>query len=370
MIDEFMCTCDFVRRIPVVLLSQSIAPPAHRPADRQQFTDLLQTIAAGGTDADQVARAELRHGLQQQPKTIPAQYFYDARGSQLFEQICDLPEYYLTRTETAIFDAYADQLAHITGPCEIIELGSGSSTKTRLLLDAYARLRPHEALHYGPIDVSPSILEISAQQLLQDYPTLQIHSYVSTYDLALRHLPPTSAPSRLICFIGSSLGNFAPNDCDRLLGQISAALQPGEFFLLGIDLRKPQAILEAAYDDAQGVTAAFNLNMLQHLNDRFAADFDLHQFEHVARYNPIAHQIEMHLRSRQTQTVQLAALDLTLEFTEGETILSEISRKFDPGEMQMLLQAQGLDVQQIWTDAQAWFGVILCQKGAGSSIEK
>jgi L-histidine Nalpha-methyltransferase len=356
----------------MVLLSQSIAHPTGlkttRHRDRQQFTDLLQS--APSPDAAQAALAELRHGLAQQPKTIPAQYFYDARGSQLFEQICDLPEYYLTRTETAIFAAYADQLAHITGPCEIVELGSGSSTKTRLLLDAYARLRPHEALHYGPIDVSPSILEISAQELLQDYPQLQIHSYVSTYALALSHLPPTPAPSRLICFIGSSLGNFAPADCDRLLGQISAALQPGEFFLLGIDLRKPQAILEAAYDDAQGVTAAFNLNMLQHLNDRFAADFDLHQFEHVARYNPIAHQIEMHLRSRQTQTVRLAALDLTLEFTEGETILSEISRKFDPAEMQMLLQTQGLDVQQIWTDAQAWFGVILCQKGAASSFTK
>jgi L-histidine Nalpha-methyltransferase len=356
----------------MVLLSQSIAHPTGlkttRHRDRQQFTDLLQS--APSPDAAQAALAELRHGLAQQPKTIPAQYFYDARGSQLFEQICDLPEYYLTRTETAIFAAYADQLAHITGPCEIVELGSGSSTKTRLLLDAYARLRPHEALHYGPIDVSPSILEISAQELLQDYPQLQIHSYVSTYALALSHLPPTPAPSRLICFIGSSLGNFAPDDCDRLLGQISAALQPGEFFLLGIDLRKPQAILEAAYDDAQGVTAAFNLNMLQHLNDRFAADFDLHQFEHVARYNPIAHQIEMHLRSRQTQTVRLAALDLTLEFTEGETILSEISRKFDPAEMQMLLQTQGLDVQQIWTDAQAWFGVILCQKGAASSFTK
>jgi L-histidine Nalpha-methyltransferase len=350
----------------VVLRSKSIAhPAAHsigRHRDRQQFTDLLQTIAPQGTDADQAARDELRYGLQQQPKTIPAQYFYDERGSQLFEQICDLPEYYLTRTETAIFADCADQLAHITGPCEILELGSGSSTKTRLLLDAYARLRPKEPLHYGPIDVSPTILELSAQALLQDYPQLQIHSYVSTYELALSQLRPTTAPSRLICFIGSSLGNFAPADCDRLLGQISAALQPGEFFLLGIDLRKPQAILEAAYDDAQGVTAAFNLNMLQHLNDRFGGDFDLAQFEHVALYNPIAHQIEMHLRSRQTQTVQLTALDLTLEFAEGETILSEISRKFDPTAMQMLLQAQGLDVQQMWTDAQNWFGVILCQK--------
>jgi L-histidine Nalpha-methyltransferase len=356
---------------PVVLLSASILAKPTPIADAQssiadhrlRVEYLIDPTALAQSDSD--AGSEVRQGLQQQPKTIPAQYFYDERGSQLFEQICELPEYYLTRTETAIFQACADQLAQITGPCEIIELGSGSSTKTRLLLDAYQRLTDRTpnvpALQYGPIDVSPSILELSAQQLLQDYPKLQIQARVSTYELALQQLSPTTAPSRLICFIGSSLGNFAPDGCDRLLGQVSAALQPGEFFLLGIDLRKSKAILEAAYDDAQGVTAAFNRNLLQHLNNRFDGDFDLAQFEHVALYNPIAHQIEMHLRSRQTQTVNLAALDLTLNFTEGETILSEISRKFDRAEMQQILQAQGLAVQQIWTDPQDWFAVILCQ---------
>ncbi len=349
----------------MVLASASIAlkPTINLMSDRLRVEYLIDPTAL--SPADSTAANEVRQGLQQQPKTIPAQYFYDARGSQLFEQICELPEYYLTRTETAIFQACADQLAQITGPCEIIELGSGSSTKTRLLLDAYQRLTDRTpnlpALQYSPIDVSPSILELSAQQLLQDYPKLQIQARVSTYELALQQLPPTTAPSRLICFIGSSLGNFAPEGCDRLLSQVSAALQPGEFFLLGIDLRKPQTILEAAYDDAQGVTAAFNLNMLQHLNDRFGGDFHLAQFEHVALYNPIAHQIEMHLRSRQSQTVQLAALDLTLNFTAGETILSEISRKFDRTEMQQTLQSQGLAVQQIWTDPQDWFAVILCQ---------
>jgi L-histidine Nalpha-methyltransferase len=345
----------------VVLLSASIAATLMPAAIDQRLRVEYLTDPTALAPSDSAAGNEVRQGLQQQPKTIPAQYFYDERGSQLFEQICELPEYYLTRTETAIFQACADPLAQITGPCEIIELGSGSSTKTRLLLDAYTRLRTQEPLQYGPIDVSPTILELSARELLQDYPKLQIQARVSTYELALAQLPPTTAPSRLICFIGSSLGNFAPDGCDRLLGQVSAALQPGEFFLLGIDLRKPQAILEAAYDDAQGVTAAFNLNMLQHLNDRFDGDFDLAQFEHVALYNPIAHQIEMHLRSRQAQTVQLAALDLTLNFTEGETILSEISRKFDRAEMQQILQAHGLAVQQIWTDPQDWFAVILCQ---------
>jgi L-histidine Nalpha-methyltransferase len=308
---------------------------------------------------------DLIQGLQQTPKTIPARYFYDERGSQLFEQICDLPEYYLTRTETAIFQTCAAELACITGPCDLIELGSGSSTKTRLLLDAYEHLPRTTEWRYGPIDVSPTILTLSAEALLQAYPTLQIEGRIGTYDQALDDLQRHHQPGqkRLIAFIGSSLGNFDPEGCDRLLGQISQALQLGEYFLLGVDLRKSVALLEAAYDDAQGVTAAFNLNMLQHLNDRYGSNFDLTQFEHLARYNPIAHQIEMHLRSRSDQTVRIPALGLTLEFTAGETILSEISRKFDLTEIQTQLAQHQLLPQQTWTDDRQWFGVMLCRKG-------
>ncbi|NJN48852.1 MAG: L-histidine N(alpha)-methyltransferase [Alkalinema sp. RL_2_19] len=317
------------------------------------------------SQSEQDPQGDLYQGLTQQPKTIPARYFYDERGSQLFEQICDLPEYYLTRTETAIFQACADELAQITGPCEIVELGSGSSTKTRLLLDAYDRLNLQKqlrSLRYIPIDVSPSILELSATQLLQDYDHLQIQGLVSTYDRALAQLPESHSTNRLICFIGSSLGNFSPAGCDELLGQVSTALAPGEFFLLGVDLRKDAAILEAAYNDAQGITAAFNLNMLQHLNDRFEGNFDLDQFTHMAHYNQTDDQIEMHLRSLKVQTVNLQAIDLTIDFTANETILSEISRKFDPDILQVKLERQCLNVQQIWTDPQNWFGVFLCQK--------
>lgn len=331
--------------------------------ERLQLEYLISPLAL--SESEQAPGSVLRQGLNQQPKTIPAQYFYDERGSQLFEQICDLPEYYLTRTETAILQSCAVDLANCTGPCEMIELGSGSSTKTRLLLDAYQQLHAAQSvarLKYCPIDVSPSILQLSAQQLLQDYPQLQIHALVSTYDLALNHLRPTTAPSRLISFIGSSLGNFSPAGCDRFLQQVSTALKAGEFFLLGIDRRKSTDILEAAYNDVQGVTAAFNLNMLQHLNRRFDGNFDLDQFEHVAFYNATEHQIEMHLRSRCHQTVHLRAIDCTLEFLPDETILSEISRKFDLEEMQLRLQQQGLIVQRIWTDPQDWFGVILCQR--------
>ena len=300
-------------------------------------------------------------GLKQTPKTLPPKYFYDDRGSQLFEQICELPEYYLTRTETAILQECASEIASITGACEIVELGSGSSTKTRILLDAYNNLaRP---LRYLPIDVSAGILESSARQLLLDYPSISVRGLVSTYELALQQLPPAQLKSRMICFIGSTLGNLTPKECDRFFAHIANALQPGEYFLLGIDLQKPKHLLEAAYNDSQSVTAQFNLNMLDHLNWRFKGNFDPNQFEHQAFYNESQSQIEIYLRSKKAQTVELRALDLTVEFETGETILTEISRKFDLNVMRRELGARGLLPVQAWTDPNHWFGLLLCQMG-------
>ena len=298
-------------------------------------------------------------GLTQFPKSLPARYFYDDYGSDLFEQICELPEYYLTRTETAILQDYAREIAQMTGPCELVELGSGSSTKTRILLDAYNQLG--YPLRYLPIDVSAGILESSARQLLVDYPSLQAHAIVSTYELALKQLIPTQLPSRMICFIGSTLGNLSPQECNLFFSEITAALHRGEYFLLGIDLQKPKHLLEAAYNDSQGVTAAFNLNVLNHLNRRFEGNFDITQFEHRAFYNESQHQIEMHLHSLRSQTVQLHALDLTVEFEPGETILTEISRKFALNTIQQELQQRGLKPVQVWTDSKQWFGLLLCQ---------
>jgi dimethylhistidine N-methyltransferase len=326
--------------------------------DRLRIDHLISPIQP--SEAELHPGSDVVQGLGQTPKTLPPRYFYDDRGSQLFEQICELPEYYLTRTETGILNQCATQIATLTGSCELIELGSGSSTKTRLLLDAYQQT-DHDLL-YCPIDVSAGILEHSAERLMLDYPTLQVHGLVGTYELALQNLPPRELPSRMIGFIGSTLGNLDPQQCDRFLGQIAAALHGGEFFLLGIDLRKPKAQLEAAYNDSQGVTAAFNLNMLRHLNRRFEGDFDLSQFEHIAAYNESAHQIEMHLRSLRAQIVHLKALNLTIEFATQETILSEISRKFDLDEMQDLLQSKGLNPVQVWTDERQWFGLLLCQR--------
>ncbi len=318
---------------------------------------------------EQVAQAEgadVIAGLQCVPKVLPSKYFYDDRGSQLFDQICRLPEYYLTRTEAHILKTYAPAIAEITGACELVELGSGSATKTRLLLDAYRdRSQP---LHYLPIDVSGGALKQSSLALLQDYPTLSIDGLIGTYEVALAQLPPATLPSRMLCFLGSTLGNLSPAQCNALFAQIRQALQPGEFFLLGVDLQKSQQQLELAYNDRQGVTAAFNLNLLRHLNWRFQGNFELDQFRHHAFYNDRLHQIEMHLQSLSDQVVSLAALEFSGLLKRSEMIRTEISRKFDLAALRSQLEQLPADpsqkvfrVKETWVDQRIWFGLMLCQ---------
>ncbi len=299
-------------------------------------------------------------GLRRSPKSLPAHYFYDHDGSQLFEEICGLPEYYPTRTETAILATVADTIATTTGPCDLIELGSGSSTKTRLLLDAYRH--HHYPLRYLPVDVSDRLLEDSARSILADYAQITVYGLISTYALALAELPPCDFPRRLIIFLGSSLGNFTPAQVEEFFQQVYNALEPGDYFLLGVDLEKPTQILEAAYNDAQGVTAAFNLNCLQHLNWRFDGNFNLEKFRHDAHFNADLSQIEMHLVSQVSQDVTLKKLDLSVHFDSGERLLTEISRKFKPMAIANDLSRHGLTPQQTWTDSQQWFGLILCQR--------
>ncbi len=337
--------------------SETAVGTTHSNLHRFSIERLVDAIAPLGAEVD--TGEDVIRGLSQTPKSLPTRYFYDDRGSVLFEQICELPEYYPTRTEASILHRYAGEIAQTTGSCELVELGSGSSTKTRLLLDAYQDLYP--SLRYVPIDVSAGILESSAQQLLSDYPSLHVRALVSTYELALQRLTPTPLPSRTILFLGSTLGNLTPQECDVFFSQITDALEVGEYFLLGVDLQKPKHLLEAAYNDSQGVTAQFNLNMLAHLNRRFRGNFNLQQFEHWAFYNEQFNQIEMRLRSLPAQKVQLEALNLTVEFAAGETILTEISRKFDLDVLQKELQAKGLKPLQVWTDSRQWFGLILCQ---------
>ncbi|NMG08349.1 L-histidine N(alpha)-methyltransferase [Brasilonema sp. UFV-L1] len=298
-------------------------------------------------------------GLSQNPKSLPPKYFYDENGSKLFEQICQLPEYYPTRTEAWILSQYADEIAQITGSCELVELGSGSSTKTRILLDTYQKIA--DSSRYIPIDISGGILKTSVLQLQQEYPDFSIQGLLGTYEQALAHLKSNSSQTRMIFFLGSSIGNFTLQESNRFFSQIAHALKPGDYFLLGIDLQKAKEILEAAYNDSQGVTAAFNLNMLSHLNWRFQGDFNLNFFTHQAIYNEAENQIEMYLHCQENHWVSLDILNFKVSFQAGESILTEISRKFDLAIIQKQLEAQGLKPLKTWTDSQKWFGLILCQ---------
>ncbi len=299
-------------------------------------------------------------GLTQAPKSLPPKYFYDHIGSEIFEKICDLPEYYLTRTESAIFNRYAPEIAQLTGACELVELGSGSATKTRILLNAYQM--QDLPLRYLPVDVSGTMLEDSSRRLLFDYPSLSIHGLISTYEPALQALPATILPNRMVMFIGSTLGNLSPDSCEQFLQQVSGALSPGQYFLLGVDLQKDIDIVEAAYNDAQDLTAVFNLNILQHLNVRYGGNFCLADFRHKAPYNPDEHRIEMYLESQTDQTVTLEQLNLSVQFAQGERLLTEISRKFDAILMGQQLARHGLNVLKTFTDERQWFGLFLAQK--------
>ncbi|PSB15681.1 L-histidine N(alpha)-methyltransferase [Phormidesmis priestleyi ULC007] len=304
---------------------------------------------------------DLIAGLKQTPKTLPCRYLYDDRGSALFEKICDLPEYYPTRTEQAILEQNASAIAQMTGSCELIELGSGSSRKTHLLLEAYSQT--DQSLSYCPVDVSTGLLRTTALQLLHHYPTLQVCGLAGTYEQALAQLPPATR-RRMLIFLGSTLGNLNPQDCDRFLTQVQSALQPGDFFLVGVDLQKDVDLIETAYNDAQGVTAAFNLNALKHLNQQFEGNFRLNQFAHWAFYNPVDHQIEMHLFNLRPQFIFLRTLNFAIELQIGETIRTEISRKFYLPTLISTLERHDLRSLQVWTDPNRWFALLLCQRQA------
>ncbi|MEY2832261.1 MAG: hypothetical protein RLZZ574_1519 [Cyanobacteriota bacterium] len=334
--------------------SQSAKNSQDSRAARLKIDYLLDFKAVEKDDIQDVI-----NGLNQKQKSLPAHYFYDSKGSQLFEKICHLEEYYPTRTEASILQQYATEIVNQTQAVELVELGSGSSTKTRYLFDAYQEL--NTPLYYIPVDVSDSILKESADKLLADYPQLKIQGKVATYSQALKQLKNSFLGKRIIIFLGSSIGNFNSPKCDRFINQVTSALNPGDYFLLGIDLQKPVAILEAAYNDSQGVTAAFNLNMLQHLNHRFAGNFNLDLFKHQAIYNQTEHQIEMYLISQQEQTVTLANLNLTIELKKSEKILTEISRKFNLEKMAKYLSDRNLNLIKTYTDAQQWFGLLLVQ---------
>jgi L-histidine Nalpha-methyltransferase len=299
---------------------------------------------------------DARRGLTAMPKTLPAKYFYDARGSELFEEITRLPEYYPTRTEEAILTRHAAAVVAAAGrPDTLVELGSGSSTKTRLLLDALAttgRLR-----RYVPVDVSASALEGALSTLAGAYPALELHGVVADFETHLDRLPP--ADGRLIAFLGSTIGNLDPAERARFFRSLRAGLVPGDAFLLGVDLVKEESRLVAAYDDAAGVTADFNRNVLRVLNASLGADFRPERFDHVARWNAAAEWMEMALRAQEAMTVTLPDLDLQIAFAAEEEIRTEISAKFRRPGLTTELAAAGFRLTSWWTDPDDDFGLAL-----------
>lgn len=292
---------------------------------------------------------EVRAGLTATPKTLPPKYFYDALGSYLFEAICQLPEYYLTRAETEIFQRHAAEIVTaLPTLTSIAEFGSGSAVKSRYLIAAL--LQQQAELHYQPIDISPDILMQSAAELLKNHAGLSITGYVCDYLQRFPLIERRADGRVLVLFLGSNIGNYTTAEARALLRRMRAALQPGDGLLLGADLRKASAILEAAYDDALGVTAAFNLNVLLRINQQLGANFNLRQFAHRAVFNDAQSRIEIYAVSRCTQTVKLSALDLEITFQAGETIHTENSHKFDAEQLASLAEASGFAPAQTWLD--------------------
>jgi L-histidine N-alpha-methyltransferase len=302
-------------------------------------------------------RKDAYTGLTATPKWLPPKWFYDGIGSELFEMITELPEYYPARAERAILARNADQIPAISGAHTLVELGSGSSAKTRLLLDALASggtLR-----RYVPVDVSESALTAAGARLGQRYPSLAVRAIVADFERDLAQLPLMPVRPQLIAFLGSTIGNMLPGQRARFLARLRAILRPGDTLLLGTDLVKDPATLIAAYDDPAGVTADFNKNVLTVLNRELWASFDLTTFDHVAVWDPYREWIEMRLRSTRAQTVDLPFLGLTIEFSDGEEIRTEISAKFRRDGITAELAAAGLTLQQWWTDPDGLYGVSL-----------
>ncbi|MGY2078579.1 L-histidine N(alpha)-methyltransferase [Modestobacter sp. SYSU DS0657] len=309
----------------------------------------------GPVDTGAALRADALAGLTSTPRTLPPRWFYDERGSELFDEITRLPEYYPTRTERALLADHAGEIATATGADTLVELGSGTSEKTRLLLDALARAGTLR--RFVPVDVDPSVLRAAGTALAAERPGLAVDAVVADFTTGLAELPRQGR--RLVAFLGSTIGNLEPADRAAFLRALAATLQPGDAFLLGTDLVKDPDRLVRAYDDATGVTAAFNRNVLAVLDRELGADFDLDAFAHVAVWDAEREWIEMRLRSVRDQVVRVAALDLEVPFVAGEELRTEISAKFRRERVESELTAAGLRVTHWWTDPAGDFALSL-----------
>lgn len=320
-----------------------------------QSTPRLQLRKLKFTRGNTIAE-DVRQGLFAEPRTLPAKYFYDERGSLLFDRICEVPEYYPTRTEDALLRRFAGEIIRQTNPQTIFELGSGASRKTVHLLDACEQSDCYS--NYQPLDVCEEILLHAGTRLTRNYEWLDIEALVGDYTAGLSYIDSRPGP-RLYVFLGGSLGNFTHQEALSFLCRAHDSMSPGDFLLLGVDRVKDREVLHAAYNDAEGVTEQFNLNMLSVLNRELDAGFELDRFEHRAFFNEHDSQIEMHLVSTVDQKVAIGALGVDVELARDESIRTEISRKFTPESLEALVSAAGFRVHQHYEPENGFFSLVL-----------
>lgn len=327
-------------------------PPA-TSSHRMQRSGLVSHM--GPDDLAEQLRNDAFQGLSSGAKAIPSKWFYDEHGSKLFDQITRLPEYYLTRSEREILAARASAIARHTAADTLVELGSGTSEKTCLLIDAFRSTG--QLRRFVPFDVDPDTLRFAATKLLRSYPEIEVCGIAGDFE---RHLNAICQPGRtMVIFLGSTLGNLDPAQRALLLDQLAGSLKPGDSFLLGVDLVKDVDVIEAAYNDPAGISAAFNLNILRVLNRRLEGNFNVAQFEHVAKFDSTRELMSMWLRSTTHQSAYLRAIDLRVDFEEGELLHTEISSKFRKEGIEGELRQSGFEPSRWWTDAHGNFALSL-----------
>jgi len=326
-----------------------------KPTDRPASQDTIDL----DTDDPVVEFAqEVEAGLSERPMSLPCRFLYDQRGSELFEEICKLPEYYLTRTEASILEENSSKIRELTGHVSLIELGSGTSVKTDHLLTAYGN--GDTKVRYIPVDVSESAIQVAAKSIEAKHPNVDVDGIVGTYESAFPLFRQYS-PS-MVVFLGSTIGNFRKVGSEQFWGQIEGSLDSEDFFLLGADLVKDPDVLEAAYNDEAGVTAKFMKNMFARINRELGADIDLDQIEHVAEYNREQQQVELSAKFTSDQEVVIEPLDRSVFLSEGDTVLLEVSNKFVLDDLIAYAGDFGLETKQVFTDDERWFADLLMQK--------
>ena len=320
----------------------------------------LEYFKPHSTKIEKTFAEDVSFGLNQNAKFISPKYFYDKKGSELFEKICDLPEYYPTRTEIQILQKIKPNLQkYLDDSFRLVELGSGSSVKTRLILDIFSNFQ--RRIEYFPIDIS-EILTESSELLQKDYDQLHITGIVDTYEGGLEFIENYDNKKNLIIFLGSSFGNFSPTEGKIFLEKINSVMKKSDLFLIGLDLVKNKKTLEQAYDDSKGITAKFNLNVLSRINDELDADFDLTNFKHVTMYNEKHQRVEMYLKSLVNQSVIISKANLSLKMSQDELIHTEYSYKYTILQIQEMMKDAGFEIKEIWQDSQKLFSITLVSK--------